>query len=135
MKTAETFFKKMYFNIWQGHDLSKFDKFYAKNFEETIMVSDENKQPTTLRMNYEELLSAAIQQKENYKNTTIEVIKCISGEDNCICVNFYSSSLDVHTGELRHRSVCGIWHLNANHQIDRVWAVVTPHYFKTASAG
>ena len=49
---AEKFFREMYHSIWQSHDLSKFDEFYAKNFEETINVSDENKQPIELMMNY-----------------------------------------------------------------------------------
>ena len=33
---AEKFFREMYFNIWQGNDLSRFDEFYAPDFMETI---------------------------------------------------------------------------------------------------
>ncbi len=29
---------------------------------------------------------------------------------------------------MKHRCVCGIWRLNKENKIDRVWAVVTPYY-------
>ncbi len=60
----------MYAKIWQGYDLSKFDDYYAKNFEETIHVCDENKNPIEINMKYNDLFKQAIWQKENYKNTT-----------------------------------------------------------------
>ena len=74
---AEKFFRAMYTAIWQSNDLSRFDVFYAKDFEETIDVSDENKQPITLRMNYDDLAKAASWQKESYKNTTIPINKLL----------------------------------------------------------
>ena len=125
---AEKFFRAMYTAIWQSNDLSRFDVFYAKDFEETIDVSDENKQPITLRMNYDDLAKAASWQKESYKNTTIEIKKLVVGDGNHISVNFYSTSIERKTGKLRHRCVCGIWRLNQENKIDRVWAVVTPYY-------
>lgn len=124
----EKFFREMYHCIWQSNDLNRFDEFYAKDFEETIMVSDENKQPVELSMNYQELASQAKWQKENYKNTTIDIKKIVGGEGNHISVNFYSTSLDKKTNELRHRCVCGIWRFNQENKINRVWAVVTPYY-------
>jgi hypothetical protein len=125
---AEKFFKEMYHYIWQSHDLSKFDDYYAKDFQETIDVSDANKQPLELRMNYDDLVKQAFWQKENYKDTTIVIKKIIVGEGNHISVNFYSTSIERKTGDLHHRCVCGIWRLNKENKIDRVWAVVTPYY-------
>ena len=125
---VEKFFREMYRSIWQSKDLSKFDDFYAKDFIETISVSDENNQPIELKLNYEGLLEQAKKQKAEYRDTTIEIKKIVFSKDNHISVNFYSSSVDSKTGEKRHRWVCGIWHLNRENKIDRVWAVVTPHY-------
>ena len=125
---VENLFKEMYHYIWQSHDLSKFDDFYAKDFEETINVSDENKQPLELVMHYDDLVKQASWQKENYKDTTIDIKKIVVGEGNYISVNFYSTSIERKTGKLRYRCVCGIWHLNRENKIDRVWAVVTPYY-------
>lgn len=121
------FFQEMFFNIWQGNDLSQFDRYYAKDFQETITVSDEENRPLDLRMNYRELLEQAKWQKENATDTTLEIKKLVVSDDY-VSVHFYSTSIVKSTGELRHRSVCGIWHLNQNGQIDRVWAVVTPYY-------
>jgi len=125
---AEKFFKEMYFNVWQSNDLSKFDDYYAKDFGETIGVSDEAKRPIDLQMNYDDLLSQAKWQKENYEDTTLDVKKLVVGEDNHISVSFYSTSIEKKSGELHHRCVCGIWRLNKENKIDRVWAVVTPYY-------
>lgn len=125
---AEKFFKEMYFNIWQSNDLSKFDDYYAKDFGETISVSDEDKRPIELQMNYDDLAKQAKWQKDNYEDTTLDVKKLVASEDNHISVSFYSTSIEKKSGELRHRCVCGIWRLNQENKIDRVWAVVTPYY-------
>ena len=125
---AEKFFKEMYRCIWQSQDLSKFDVFYAKDFEETVNVSDDQKQPIELQMGYDDLYKQALWQKENYRDTTIDIKKVVTGEGNYISVHFYSTSIAKRTGELRHRCVCGIWRLNKENQINRVWAVVTPYY-------
>lgn len=125
---AEKFFKEMYHYIWQSHDVNKFDDYYAKDFEETIGVSDDNKQPIELKMRYADLAKQTVWQKENYKDTTIDIKKIVASEGGYISVNFYSTSIERKTGELRHRCVCGIWRLNREHKIDRVWAVVTPYY-------
>ncbi|OGO94873.1 MAG: hypothetical protein A3F10_05555 [Coxiella sp. RIFCSPHIGHO2_12_FULL_42_15] len=125
---VKKFFQEMYFHIWQGNDLSKIDDFYANDFEETVCVSDENKQPIELTMAYNDIVKQAKWQKNNYQNTTIDIKKIVAGVDNHISVNFYSSSIYKKTGELRHRCVCGIWRLNQENKIDRVWAVVTPYY-------
>ena len=125
---AEKFFKEMYANIWQGNDLNKFDQFYSKDFEETISVSDDDKNPIELKMRYDDLFDQAKWQKENYKNTTFQVIKLVASGADYISVHFYSSSIEKSTGEIKHRCVCGIWHLNKENKIDRVWAVVTPYY-------
>jgi hypothetical protein len=125
---AEKFFKEMYANIWQGNDLTKFDQFYSKDFEETISVSDDDKNPIELKMRYDDLFDQAKWQKENYKNTTFQMIKLVASGADYISVHFYSSSIEKNTGEIKHRYVCGIWHLNKENKIDRVWAVVTPYY-------
>jgi hypothetical protein len=125
---AEKFFKEMYANIWQGNDLTKFDQFYSKDFEETISVSDDDKNPIELKMRYDDLFDQAKWQKENYKNTTFQMIKLVASGADYISVHFYSSSIEKNTGEIKHRCVCGIWHLNKENKIDRVWAVVTPYY-------
>src|SRR5690242_14199521 len=109
---AEKFFKEMYYFIWQSNDISKFDDYYAKDFEEIISVSDENKEPIELHMKYADLLKAAKWQKENYRETTIEIKKLVKEEGNYISVHFYSTSIEKKTGKLRHRCVCGIWGLN-----------------------
>jgi hypothetical protein len=44
---------------------------YAKDFEEIISVSNDDKQPLELQMNYEDLVKQAKWQKESYKDTTI----------------------------------------------------------------
>ena len=124
----EELFKKMYYNIWQSNDLSKFDDFYAKDFEETISVSDENKNPIELMMKYDDLRKQAVWQQEHYKDTTIKINKFVVGEHKHISVSFYSTSIHKNTGKIHHRCVCGIWHLNQENKIDRVWAVVTPYY-------
>jgi len=46
----------MYFNIWQSHDLSRIDDFYAKNFKETIDISNENNEPIEINLGYDELV-------------------------------------------------------------------------------
>lgn len=125
---SEKFFREMYHYIWQSHDLNKLRDYYSKDFEETIQVSDENKQPIELRMNYSDIAQQAVWQKENYKETKIDIQKVVAGVGNYISVSFYSTSIERKTGMLRHRCVCGIWHLNAENKIDRVWAVVTPYY-------
>ena len=125
---VEKYFKEMYFNIWQSNDLSKIDHFYAPDFEETISVCDKNNQPIEITMHYDDIVKQAQWQKENYQNTKIDIKKIVAGDDNHISVNFYSSSIDKKTGELRHRCVCGIWRLNQDNKINRVWAVVTPYY-------
>lgn len=125
---VKEFFQEMYFNIWQSNDLSKFGDFYANSFEETVYVSDENKQPIEITMTYDDIVKQAKWQKDNYQNTTIDIKKIVAGIDNHISVSFYSSSIYKKTGELRHRCVCGIWRLNQDNKIDRVWAVVTPYY-------
>ena len=125
---VENFFKEMYFNIWQSNDLSKLNDFYAQDFQETINASNEYNEPIELNLNYDDLVRQAKWQAENYKDTTIEIKKIVASDDNHISVNFYSSSIIKKTGELRHRCVCGIWRLNENNKINRVWAVVTPYY-------
>lgn len=125
---AEQFFKEMYYNIWQSNDISRLDEFYAKDFEETIGVSDENKNPIELHMDYNGIVKQAQWQKENYTDTTIDIKKIVVGEGHHITVNFYSTSIERKSGELRHRWVCGIWRLNKENKINRVWAVVTPYY-------
>jgi len=125
---SEKFFKEMYYNIWQSNDLNRFDDFYAKDFQETICFSDENKQPFEVMMNYENHHEQAILQRDNYKDTTIDIKKIVTSRDNHISVNFYSSSIYKKTGELRHRCLSGIWALNGENKINRVWAVVTPYY-------
>lgn len=123
----EKYFKDMFFNIWQGNDLNKIDDFYAKDFKETVSVSNENKEPVELNMSYADIVSQAKWQNQTYQNTTIDIKKIIAGEDNHISVYFYSSSIDKKTGKLKHRCVCGIWRLNEENKINRVWAVVTPY--------
>ena len=125
---VEKYFKEMYADIWQGNNLDKIDDYYAKEFEETISVCDDKKNPIEINMNYSDLVRQALWQKENYVKTTFEIRKIIEDLDNHISVYFYSSSLNKNTGELRHRYVCGIWRLNKDKKIDRVWAVVTPYY-------
>lgn len=127
---VEKYFTEMYFNIWQSNDLSKIDYYYAKDFKETISVCDESKDPVELNMNYADIVKQARWQKENYSDTTFNIKKIVAGSDNHISVYFYSSSIDKNTGEEKHRSVCGIWRLNRNNQINRVWAVVTPYYLE-----
>ncbi len=118
----------MFYCIWQSHDLGRFDEFYSKDFIETIDVAAEMGEPLELRMGYEELFHQAQKQKEEYRDTTLEIKKIVIGDNQHISVNFYSSSIVCGTGEKRHRMVCGIWHLNSENKIDRVWAVVVPHY-------
>ena len=125
---GEKFFKEMYRDIWQSKDLSKFDQYYSEDFVETISVSDENKNPIELQMNYFDLEKQAKWQKENYKDITIEIKKIVSTGNDYISVHFYSTSIDKLTNELKHRYVNGIWRLNKENKIDRVWAVVTPYY-------
>jgi hypothetical protein len=125
---AETYFKEMYTNIWQGHNLNKFEDYYTKDFEEMISTCDDNKNPVEISMKYDDLLKQAIWQKENYTHITFDIRKITESLDNNLSVYFYSSSIDKKTQELRHRYVCGIWHLNPHNQIDLVWAVVTPYY-------
>ena len=125
---AEKFFKQMYFDIWQSNNLNKLDDYYAREFQETVQFSDDNKQPIELNMNYDDLTRQAKWQAETYEDTTFEIKKITASNGNHIAVHFYSTSIVKQTGELRHRCVCGIWHLNEENKIDRVWAVVTPYY-------
>lgn len=125
---AQEFFKQMYFDIWQSNDLSKFDDYYARDFQEIIQFTDNNRQPVEFNMDYNDLVKQAKTQAETYRDTTFEIKKIVVSSDNHISVHFYSTSIVKATGELRHRCVCGIWHLNRENKIDRVWAVVTPYY-------
>ena len=125
---AEKFFREMFHNIWQSHNISRLSDFYAKDFEETIGMTDEHQKPFEFHADYNYMFEQAQLHKDNYKDTTIDIKKIVAGADNHISVNFYSSSIERKTGELRYRYVCGIWHLNHENKIDRVWAVVTPFY-------
>lgn len=125
---GEKFFREMYHQIWQSHGLDKFDDYYAKNFEETITVSDETGKPIELRMKYDDLIAQAKWQHDTYRDTTLDIKKLVVSEGHYLSVHFYSTSIVKATGELRHRCVCGIWHLNKENKIDRVWVVVTPYY-------
>lgn len=125
---SEQFFKEMFRCIWQSQDLSRFDEFYSPDFTETISVADKTNQPIELCMNCQELLQQAKRQKEECTSITLDIKKIVHSDDHHISVNFYSSSIDKKTEEKRHRWVCGIWHLNQENKIDRVWAVVTPYY-------
>lgn len=124
----EEFFTEMFFNIWQGNDVTKFDEFYARDFEEIVNTSDKNQLPIELSMTYDELAKQVLWYKERYTEVTFGIKKIIGDSNNHICVNFYSSSIYKKTGELHHRYVSGIWRLNHDNKIDRVWAVVTPYY-------
>lgn len=125
---AEKFFRQMYFDIWQSNNLSRLDDYYSKDFRETIQFTNADKQPVECHMNYTDLVRQAEWQAKVYQNTTFDIKKIVMSGDGHICVQFYSTSVVKETGELRHRCVCGIWHLNSEHKIDRVWAVVTPYY-------
>ena len=125
---AEIFFKDMFYNIWQSHDITRLPDFYAQNFEETIVCWDEQQKPVEMHMDYQYMIEQAALHKENYRDTVIDIKKIVGGENNHISVNFYSSSIDRKTNQLRYRYVSGIWRLNAENKIDRVWAVVTPFY-------
>jgi len=118
----------MYSCVWQSQDLSRFDEFYAKDFQEIIDVTDGSGEPKELHLDYGQLKEAARIQAEVYRDTTFEIKKLVAGEGNHLSVHFYSTSIVKATGQLRHRQVCGIWRLNNESQIDRVWAVVTPFY-------
>jgi mannosyltransferase OCH1-like enzyme len=125
---AEKYFKEMYADIWQGHNLNKFEDYYAKDFEEMISTCNDNKNPVEISMKYDDLIQQAIWQKENYKNTILDIRKITEILESHLPVYFYSSSVDKKTNAIRHRYVCGIWRLNRDKKIDRVWAVVTPYY-------
>lgn len=122
------YFTEMYACVWQSKDLSRFEEFYAEDFQETIDVTNSDGEPVELSLDYNQLKAAAQWQADTYRDTTFEIKKIVAGSDNHISVHFYSTSIVKATGELRHRQVCGIWRLNAKNQIDRVWAVVTPYY-------
>lgn len=74
-------------------------------------------------------LSQCIFKNANYTDTTF-TIKKLGSSERYIRVHFYSSSIDKRTGILKHRCVCGIWHLNKESKMDKVWAVVTPYYLE-----
>lgn len=57
---VEEYFKEMYANIWQGNNLDKIDDYYAKDFEETISVCDENKNPIEINRKYFDLVKQAV---------------------------------------------------------------------------
>lgn len=122
------YFKTMYYYIWQGHDLSKLDEFYARDFVETISAADHQGQPLEILLNYDELAKQARWQKENYQDTSFDIKKIVVNENQHVSMYFYSTSRLKKNLELQHRSVCGIWRLNTDQKIDRVWAVVTPFY-------
>ncbi len=126
--SVEKYFTDMYRAIWQSEDISRIDEFYAKDFEELIETTGSDKQPIQISLGYQGIVDQAKFQKDNYRDTTFEARKIVAGEGNTISVHFYSTSIDIRTNELRHRCVCGIWRLNAENKIDRVWAVVTPFY-------
>jgi hypothetical protein len=125
---AERYFREMYACIWQSQDLGRFDEFYAKDFCESIDVTDPRGQPKELSLDYTQLKQAAQWQADTYQDTTFEIKKLVATSDCYLSVHFYSTSVVKISGELRYRQVCGIWRLNSQKQIDRVWAVVTPYY-------
>lgn len=125
---AEAFFREMFHNIWQSHDISRIGDYYAENFEESIQTWDEVQQkPVESHMDYSYMVEQAVLHQENEKDTTLNIKKAVIGENKHISINFYSSSVNRKTGKTRYRYVCGIWRLNAENKIDRVWAVVTPY--------
>lgn len=117
----------MYYNIWQSHAIEKIEQYYANDFTETIDTTDDNNNPVELSLDYDGIVEQAKFQKDKFQDTTFEIKKLVANE-NTISVHFYSSSIDKRNGQLKHRCVCGIWHLNEQQKIDRVWAVVTPYY-------
>lgn len=102
---VEAYFTEMYSKIWQGNDLSQFDEYYAKTFEEIISVCDENNNPVEIKMQYDELLNQAIWQKENYVGTTLEIRKISEGLEDHMSVYFYSSSAELISGNFSYRKL------------------------------
>ncbi len=78
----------------------------------------------TVSLDYQGIVQQSRFKKENYTNTTLEIKKLVAC-NNTISVYFYSSSIDKKTDELKYRRICGIWQLNEDNKIDRVWAVAT----------
>lgn len=118
-------FRNMFYDIWQGNNISSFDNYYSKNFHESITSSDLNGKRIVINMDYHQLKNEAISYSDKYKDVTINIEKLVAS-DNYISVCFYSTMIDKHTHSLLYRCVSGIWHLDENNKIDRVWAVVTP---------
>src|SRR3989338_4064762 len=123
---AEQLFREMFHTIWQRHDIEKLDHYYAKNFEQTLGMVNKNGDVVEVKMHYDYIVEQAVLQKENYRDTTLDIKKTIVNDDNHIAINFYSCSIHKKTGEPCYRYVCGIWRFNHENKIDRVWAVVTP---------
>ena len=78
-------------------------------------------------MNYEYMVEQAALHKENFRDTTLDIKKLISEDNQHIAIYFYSTSIEKKSGKLRYRHVSGIWRLNAENKIDRVWATVTAY--------
>ncbi len=124
---AEQFFRSMFRDCWQSYDISKLSHYYDESFHEIIDTVDEHNQPMQITQDYNYMVEQSIIHKQQFKDTTID-IKRLVANDNNISVHFYSSAVNRATGKLHHRCVCGIWHLNEEGRIDRVWAVVTPFH-------
>ncbi|MDF1794898.1 MAG: hypothetical protein P1U63_00015 [Coxiellaceae bacterium] len=121
---AETFFKSMYFDIWQGNSIEKLSDYYSESFQEIVDFTDENNEAITESLDYQDLIQRSRFKKENYKNTTLDIKRFVACK-NTITVYFYSNSIDKSTDELIQRRVCGIWQLDEDNKIDKVWAVAT----------
>ena len=127
MTHAESFFRDMFHHIWQSHDIEKLDQFYAKDFHESIATTDDHLAPVENQMNYEYMVEQAALHKRNFRDTTLDIKKLIANDKKHIAIYFYSSAIEIKTGKKRYRYVSGIWRLNAENKIDRVWATVTAY--------
>jgi len=125
---AEKFIKEMYYNVWQGNDLSKIDDYYAKEVEATMCVSDDNKNPLDVTLHYDDVVKRAKWQQEHFEELVFDFKVIVAGEDQHISAIYYLSATEKKTGEKKQFRVSGIWQLNQDNKIKRVWAVLAPFY-------
>jgi len=121
---SESFFKQMFYDVWQGNDIDKIGEYYSKNFIEEIYFDKGNDEKITHTMNYDDIIQQSVYLKNNYKNTIVYFKNILSAENNNIAVNFHSQFTEIETGKQINRYVAGIWHIDHENKIDHVWAVV-----------
>ncbi len=83
-KEAEQFVKKLYYDIWEGHNVDKFSDYYHPNLQTDLGGKS---------IDFTEIKLHALTMKEKWVNTKVDFKDIISDGHNKIAVRFIMSGI------------------------------------------